>query len=89
MRAFLTADRVVELLPELAGYAIERFDFPNLRAVNFVVRGVLGQGVASSTRADPQAKALGECLRAVSVDVPSSLVLSEVRSASTTVAPIS
>jgi hypothetical protein len=89
MRAFLTAERVAELLPELAGCAVERFDFPNLRAVNFVVRGVLGQGVASSTRADPQAKALGECLRAVRVDVPGSLVGSQGKSASTAAAPIS
>ena len=39
-------------------------ELPNLRAVNFVIDGLLGDGVAASTRFDPQAKALGEWLRA-------------------------
>jgi hypothetical protein len=47
---------------------------PNLRAVNFVVVGLLGDGVASSTRPDPQAKGLGEYLRSRHVDLPSELV---------------
>jgi hypothetical protein len=73
MTEYLTAERLVVLLPELAGFKVERFDFPNLRAVNFVVHGLLGRGVASSMRADPQAKALGESLRAALVDVPADL----------------
>ena len=44
--------------------------FPNLRALNFVVVGLLGEGVASSTRPDPQAKGLGEYLRSRLVDIP-------------------
>ena len=42
---------------------VERYELPNLRALNFVVEGLLGEGVASSTRQDPQAKGLGEWLR--------------------------
>ena len=49
---------------------IERYELPNLRAVNFVIHGLLGEGVAASTRFDPQAKALGELLRARLVDLP-------------------
>ena len=48
--------------------------FPRLRALNFVLRGYLGEGAASSTRTDPQAKALGEFLRARVVDIPTELV---------------
>ena len=48
--------------------------FPNLRALNFVVVGLLGEGVASSTRPDPQAKGLGEYLRSRLVDIPVDLV---------------
>ncbi|OLR95013.1 acyclic terpene utilization AtuA family protein [Actinokineospora bangkokensis] len=66
----LTVERLRELLPETAGLAVERHPFPNLNAVNFVVHGLLGQGVAASTRFDPQAKALGEWLRSRVVDVP-------------------
>jgi hypothetical protein len=72
LRWFLTVDRVRELLPETAGLPIDRYELPNLRAVNLVIRGLLGPGVAASTRFDPQAKALGEWLRARLVDIPES-----------------
>lgn len=71
---FLTVDRVRALLPETAGLDIERHPLPLLRAVNFVVHGLLGEGVAASTRFDPQAKALGEWLRSRIVDVPEALL---------------
>jgi hypothetical protein len=66
----LTVDRLRELLPETAGLPIDRYELLNLSAVNFVIRGLLGEGVAASTRVDPQAKALGEFLRTRIVDVP-------------------
>jgi len=66
----LTVERLRELLPETADLPVERHRLPNLRALNFVVVGLLGDGVAASTRQDPQAKSLGEWLRARVVDVP-------------------
>jgi hypothetical protein len=69
----LTVDRLRALLPETADLAIDRYRFPNLRALNFVVRGLLQEGVAASTRQDAQAKALGEWLRARTVRVPRSV----------------
>ena len=71
---WLTEERFRELLPEADGLPVEVFPLPNLRAVNVVVRGLLGEGVASSTRFDPQAKGLGEYLRSRHVDVPVSLL---------------
>ena len=68
--AFLTTSRLKALLPESAPLTVLRYRLPNLRALNFVIVGLLGRGVAASTRSDPQAKALGEELRAVTVDVP-------------------
>jgi hypothetical protein len=65
-----TPDRVRELLPEAADLDVEVHPLPNLLAVNILVRGLLGEGVASSTRPDPQAKGLGEYLRSRHVDVP-------------------
>ncbi|MFE7380716.1 acyclic terpene utilization AtuA family protein [Streptomyces zhihengii] len=70
----LTVERLRELLPETAGLAVERHVLPNLRAVNFLVRGVLGEGVAAQARFDPQAKALGEWLRARHTDIPEALL---------------
>ncbi len=75
LRGFLTVEKVRELIgAEAADLRIERFDLPRLRAVNVVVHGLLGAGVASSTRPDPQAKGLGEYLRSRPVDLPAALV---------------
>ncbi|MEU4715270.1 acyclic terpene utilization AtuA family protein [Micromonospora purpureochromogenes] len=73
LRGWLTVERLAELLPETAPLTVERYELPHLRAVNFLVRGLLGQGVAASTRFDPQAKALGELLRCRVVDLPADL----------------
>jgi hypothetical protein len=75
MSTYLTVERLRGLLgPEAAGLQIERFALPNLRALNVVVHGLLGDGVASSTRPDPQAKGLGEYARSRVVDVPEALL---------------
>jgi hypothetical protein len=70
LRATLSNDELKRLLPETASCEIDRFELPNLRAINFVLRGLLGAGVGGSTRFDPQAKALGEWLRSRRVDIP-------------------
>jgi hypothetical protein len=74
LHGFLTVERLQQLMPETKELEVERFDFPRIRALNFVIHGLLGEGVASSTRMDPQAKALGEYLRAKHVDVPIALL---------------
>jgi len=74
LESFLTVDRLRELLPETTDLPVERHTFPGLRALNFVVRGLLQEGVAASTRNDAQAKSLGEWLRARVVDVPEALL---------------
>jgi hypothetical protein len=71
---YLTLERFRALLPEADGLRVQRHAFGNLRALNFVVVGLLGEGVASSTRPDPQAKGLGEYLRSRVVDIPVGLV---------------
>jgi hypothetical protein len=74
LAAFLTIDRLRQLLPETADLAIDRHELANLRSLNFVVHGLLQEGVAASTRLDAQAKSLGEWLRARVVDVPVALL---------------
>ena len=71
---FLSTEKLKELLPEAAPLGVDRHRLPNLRSLNFVVRGLLEEGVAASTRQDPQAKSLGEWLRARVVDVPEALL---------------
>ncbi len=72
--SYLTIDMFRTLLPEADDLEVRRFEFPNLYALNFVVVGLLGEGVASSTRPDPQAKGLGEYLRSRLVDIPVDLL---------------
>lgn len=70
----LTVERFRELLPETAGLTVVRHVLPGLRALNFVVHGLLGEGVAAQARFDPQAKAVGEWLRSRHVPVPVQLL---------------
>ena len=66
----LTTERLKELLPETQNLTIERYRYPKIRSLNFLIRGLLQEGVAASTRQDPQAKALGEWLRSRQIDIP-------------------
>lgn len=77
--SFLTTDRLRTLLPEAADLRIDRHPLPNLLAINFLIRGLLEEGVAASTRQDGQAKSLGEWLRARVADIPVALLPEEYR----------
>nr|WP_272921448.1 acyclic terpene utilization AtuA family protein [Streptomyces sp. SID161] len=70
----LTTERFRQLIPESRDLTVTRHLLPNLRALNFVVEGILGAGVASQARFDPQAKALGEWLRSRHLDIPETLL---------------
>jgi Acyclic terpene utilisation family protein AtuA len=70
LRATMTTGRLRELLPEAAGLDIDRYELPNLRAVNLVIHGLLDGGATEARRFDKQAKALGEWLRARHVPIP-------------------
>jgi hypothetical protein len=74
MRAFLTTEKLRELVTEARDLPVQRYELANLLAVNFVIVGLLGEGVASSTRPDPQAKSLGEYLRSRVVHIPEALI---------------
>ena len=70
---YLSIDRLKTLMPEADERHIDRYLLPNLLSLNFIFHGLLEEGVAASTRQDPQAKALGEYLRAKIVEIPESL----------------
>lgn len=71
---FVTPERVRELLPETANLPVTVHELANLGGVNVIVEGLLGEGVAASTRFDPQAKALGEWIRSRLVEIPDELL---------------
>ena len=75
------AERVSLWLPEADGLDIDVHLLPNLRAINVVIHGLLGRGVADSTSLDPQAKGLAEQLRARVLYIATDALLPEDREA--------
>jgi hypothetical protein len=75
LQEFLTIEKLKDLLPDCKPFKINRYELPNLLAVNFYIHGLLGDGVAASVRSDPQAKTLGEYLRAKIVEMPEDIVM--------------
>jgi hypothetical protein len=73
--SYLSIEELRRLLPETAPLVIERHRLASIRSLNFVIHGLLEEGVAASTRQDAQAKGLGEWLRSRVVDVPGSLLV--------------
>lgn len=71
---YLSIEKFRQLLPETENLRIERYELPNLLSLNFIVVGLLGDGVAASTRSDPQAKSFGEYVRAKLADIPRALL---------------
>jgi len=71
---YLSVEELRRLLPETAPLEIDRYRLPALHALNFVIHGLLDEGVAASTRQDAQAKGLSEWLRSRYVEVPTSLL---------------
>ncbi|WP_229830911.1 acyclic terpene utilization AtuA family protein [Actinoplanes ianthinogenes] len=74
LAGWLDADRVRVLLPEAAELDVTVYRLPHLAALNIVIERLLGDGVAASTRSDPQAKAVGEWLRARNAEIPTELL---------------
>ncbi len=74
MEEFLTEDKIRELYPEAKDLEVRRFTWPSFHAINFVLVGLLGDGVAASLRPDPQAKMVAEEIRGKKVDIPVSLL---------------
>jgi len=70
----ITPDSVRALLPEARALDVEVYALPNLGGVNILIRGLLGAGVAASSRFDPQAKGLGEWIRSRFIEIPEDLL---------------
>jgi hypothetical protein len=74
LRRFLDTDEIRRLIPETKDLDIVRHEFPELRAVHFVFRGLLGTGGSSNLRVDQVGKAIGEYLRSRQVLLPDDLL---------------
>ena len=76
LRSFLTLDQMKKLVGRdwKDDFQIERVEFPNMYAVHFVIYGILGRGVSSSTLLDNRGKGFTDYIRAKHVDVPERFV---------------
>ena len=65
----VTAERVKQHFGDRCKGSVERFELPNIGALNFLLHGALGGGGTLSMRADAQGKTLGAALLRMEVDV--------------------
>jgi hypothetical protein len=66
----VTAARVRDLFGSMVHGEVVRYEAPNVRALNFVLRGALGGGGPKSLRSDNLGKTLGGALVRLEIDVP-------------------
>ena len=74
LRQALTTDEFYMLVPEAKDINIVRHEFPNLGAVHFLLKGLLGTGGSSNLRVDQIGKAVGEYIRAKHIQAPKELL---------------
>lgn len=70
LRTTLSTEGIRALMPEAKGCDVVRHKFPELRAVHFVLKGLLGTGGSSNLRVDQIGKSVGEYLRSKYVAAP-------------------
>ena len=70
----LTADRFREWYTGLVKGPVERYEVPNIAALNFVAHGALGGGVSRSLCLDNYGKALCSAILGFPLEVPDDLV---------------
>jgi hypothetical protein len=70
----VTAERVREHFRGICLGQVERFELPNLGALNFVLRQSLDGGGTVSLRADAQGKTYGSALLRMEIEVPDGAV---------------
>ena len=66
----LTPERVKKHFAKIAKGKVERYEAPNLRALNFILHDSLGGGGSASLKTDAQGKTHGMALLRMTVEVP-------------------
>ncbi len=69
----LTTERVAEFFRGLGASRVERFELPNINALNFVLYEALAGGASLSLRIDTQGKLLGTAILELSLPAPDNL----------------
>jgi hypothetical protein len=67
----LTRERVLEHFRDVISGDVERYELPNLRALNFLLHGALDGGGTLSLKTDAQGKVYSTALLRMTLDIPS------------------
>ena len=70
----VTEARVKTHFAEVCRGAVERFEVPNLQALNFLLHDALGGGGTASLLTDAQGKTHGQGMLEMEIDVPEELL---------------
>ena len=74
LRRRLTAERVKEHFRRVCKGAVERYEVPNLLALNFILHDSLGGSGSASLKTDAQGKTHAQAMLRIEVDVPDDYV---------------
>ena len=74
LRTNLTAERVAAMLAGVARGRVERYELPNLAALNFILHDSLGGGGTASLLTDAQGKTHAQALLRMEIEVPSAVL---------------
>ena len=70
LERYLTRDRVRDHFRDVVSGDVERFELPNLKALNFLLHGALDGGGTLSLKTDAQGKVYSTALLRLVLDVP-------------------
>ncbi len=69
LKKYLTTEKVKEHFKEICLGKVERYELPNLRALNFILRNTLGGGGTVSLKHDAQGKTLAAALLRLELEI--------------------
>ena len=79
LRRVLTTARVKDHFSTICKGSVERFEVPNLRAINFILHDSLGGGGSESVKTDAQGKTHGQALLRMELDLPGDASLADLK----------
>ena len=70
LERYLTRDRVAAHFRDVIEGPVERYELPNLRALNFLLHGALDGGGTLSLKTDAQGKVFSTAMLRLTLDIP-------------------
>ena len=75
----LTTERIKKHFSAICKGGVDRFEVPNLKAINFILHDSLGGGGSESVKTDAQGKTHGQALLRMELDLPGEVSLADLQ----------